>query len=179
MQRILLIALALLTAAVLAVGCGDDDETVSAGDPSTDDGAATDGDPADGADGSDGEPIGGGPYPIADLTIAYEHPDEGVSFTYRITCLGDTATVTGDVEIDDAAACLALAEPEVQTRLLEGAPADQICTEQYGGPDVAVVTGTLDEQPVDATADRTNGCGISDWDDLLGAVLPEPMGVAG
>lgn len=49
----------------------------------------------------------------------------------------------------------------------------------YGGPDVALVTGTLDEQPVDATADRTNGCGISDWDDLLGAVLPNPIGVTG
>jgi hypothetical protein len=175
MQRFLLLVLALLTAAVLAAGCGDDDETISAGDPATDDGAASDGDPTDGA-----EPIGGGPYPIADLTITYEHPDEGVSFTYQITCLGDTATVTGDdVELDEAAACLALAEPAVQTRLVEGAPTDQVCTEQYGGPDVAVITGTLDEQPVDTTVDRTNGCGISDWDDLLGVVLPNPLGVSG
>jgi hypothetical protein len=176
MRRVLLLALALLTTAFLAVGCGDDDETVSTGDPAADDGAATDG---DAADGTDGEPIGGGPYPVADLNITYEHPDEGVSFTYRITCLGDTATITGDVDldVDESAACLALAEPEVQTRLVEGAPTDQVCTEQYGGPDVAVITGTLDEQPVDTTIDRTNGCGISDWDDLLGAVLPNPIGV--
>lgn len=186
MRRVLLLTLALLTTAFLAAGCGDDDETVSAGDPAADDGAATDGDPADGdatdgepADGTDGEPIGGGPYPVADLTITYEHPEEGVSFTYRITCLGDTATITGDVELDEMDACLALAEPEVQTRLIEGPPADQVCTEQYGGPDVAIITGTLDEQPVDTTVDRTNGCGISDWDTLLGAVLPNPIGVTG
>jgi len=157
MQRFLLLFLALLATVALATGCGGDD----------------DGD-------GDGEPIGGGPYPVADLTITYEHPDEGVSFSYRLTCLGDTATITGDdVDLDEAAACSALAEPAVQTRLLEGPPADQICTEQYGGPDVAVVTGTLDEQPVDATVDRTNGCGISDWDDLLGTVLPNPIGVPG
>lgn len=174
MNRVLLLVLALLTAAVLAAGCGDDDETVSAGDPAADDGSASDGDPADG---TGDEPIGGGPYPIADLTVAYEHPDEGVSFTYRITCLGDTATITGDVELDEMDACLALAEPAVQTRLVEGAPADRVCTEQYGGPDVAVITGTLDEQSVDTTVDRTNGCGIGDWDDLLGAVLPNPLGV--
>ena len=178
MRRFLLILLALLSAAVLAAGCGDDDETVSTGDPAADDGAATD-DGAAGDDGADDGPLGAGPYPIADLTIAYDHPDEGVSFTYTITCLGDTATVTGDVDLDEMAACLALAEPAVQTRLVEGAPADQVCTEQYGGPDVAVITGTLDEQPVDTTVDRTNGCGISDWDDLLGAVLPNPIGVTG
>ncbi|MFN3217785.1 MAG: hypothetical protein ACE367_14925 [Acidimicrobiales bacterium] len=178
MRRVLLLALALLTTAVLAAGCGDDDETVSTGDPAADDGAATDDDATDG-DGDGDEPIGGGPYPIADLNITYEHPEEGVSFTYRITCLGDTATITGDVELDESTACLALAEPEVQTRLIEGPPADQVCTEQYGGPDVAVITGTLDEQPVDTTVDRTNGCGISTWDDLLGAVLPNPIGVTG
>lgn len=179
MQRVLLLALALLTAAVLAAGCGDDDETVSTGDPAVDDGTATDGEPADGEPADGDEPLGGGPYPIADLNIAYEHPDEGVSFTYRITCLGDTATITGDVEIDERDACLALAEPEVQTRLVDGPPADQVCTEQYGGPDVAVITGTLDEQSVDTTVDRTDGCGISTWDDLLGAVLPNPIGVTG
>jgi hypothetical protein len=169
MRRTLLLLLLVLATAIAAVACGDDDDTVTTDDPAVDDG----GDPA----GDD--IVGGGPYPVADLTITYDHPDEGVSFTYRITCLGDTATVDGDAEIDERNACLALAEPAVQTRLLEGPPADQVCTEIYGGPDVARVTGTIDDQPVDATIDRTNGCGISDWDDLLGAVLPDPIGVSG
>ena len=172
MRRNLLVLLLVLATAIATVACGDDDDDTVA----TDDGGA----PADdGAAPGDDDIIGGGPFPVADLSITYEHPDEGISFTYRITCLGDTATIDGDAEIDEQQACLALAEPAVQTRLIEGPPADQVCTEIYGGPDVARVTGTIDEQPVDATIDRTNGCGISDWDDLLGAVLPNPIGVTG
>lgn len=122
------------------------------------------------------EPIGG-PYPVADLSIVVEHPDRGI-IDYRLICLGDTATITGDTDLDEQAACVALASPDVISRLVEGPPADQICTEQYGGPDVATITGTIDEQPVDTTVDRTNGCGISDWDELLVDLLPPAVGVS-
>ena len=123
------------------------------------------------------EPIGGGPYPVADLEVVVEHPDRE-TISYRITCLGDTATITGDIDIDDQAACEALAREEVQRRLIDGPPADQICTEQYGGPDTATITGTIDETPVDTVIDRTNGCGISDWDELLAGLIPPALGVA-
>lgn len=122
------------------------------------------------------EPIGGGPYPVADLEVVVEHPDRE-TISYRITCLGDTATITGDVDLDEQAACGALAGEDVQRRLIDGAPADQVCTEQYGGPDTATITGTIDETAVDTVIDRTNGCGISDWDDLLAAILPPALGV--
>ena len=49
---------------------------------------------------------------------------------------------------------------------------DQACTEQYGGPQQATVTGIVDDTPVDATFARTNGCEISAWNaaqDVLGA----------
>lgn len=121
-------------------------------------------------------PIGGGPYPVADLEFVVEHP-ERETITYRISCLGDTATITGDVALDDQAACEALAREDVQRRLIEGAPEDQICTEQYGGPDTATITGTIDETPVDTVIDRTNGCGINDWDELLADLLPPAIGV--
>jgi len=120
------------------------------------------------------EPIGGGPYPVADLEVVVEHPDRE-TISYRITCLGDTATITGDVDLDEQTACEALSLPEVQQRLIEG-PTDEICTEQYGGPDTATITGTIDETPVDTVVDRTNGCGISDWDDLLADLLPPALG---
>lgn len=48
----------------------------------------------------------------------------------------------------------------------------QACTEQYGGPQQARVTGIVDETPVDTTFARRNGCEISAWDaakDILGA----------
>jgi hypothetical protein len=47
----------------------------------------------------------------------------------------------------------------------------QACTEQYGGPQQATVTGIVDETPVDVTFARTNGCEISAWNaaqDILG-----------
>jgi hypothetical protein len=39
----------------------------------------------------------------------------------------------------------------------------QACTEQYGGPQQATVTGIVDEKPVEAVFARTNGCEISAW----------------
>lgn len=48
----------------------------------------------------------------------------------------------------------------------------QACTEQYGGPQQATVTGIVDGTPVDVAFARTNGCEIGAWDaaeDVLGA----------
>lgn len=128
------------------------------------------------ASSNDDAPIGG-PYPVADLSIVVEHPDRD-TIEYRLTCLGDTATVTPEgVDVDEQAACLALANADVVSRLVEGPPTNQVCTEEYGGPDVATISGTIDDQPVDTTVDRTNGCGISDWDDLLADLLPPAVGI--
>lgn len=47
----------------------------------------------------------------------------------------------------------------------------QACTQQWGGPQKATVTGVVDGVPVDAAFSRTNGCEISSWDaarDVLG-----------
>ncbi len=144
-----------LTAAILllAVACGDDDA------------------PAD-----DGPP-GAGPYPVADLTVLSTNVEAGVDRSYRVTCQGDTASISGDSEgVSAEAACLALADPAVALRLIHGPPDDQVCSEQYGGADEAQIGGTLGADMVTATIDRTNGCGINDWDVLLRDLLPEPVG---
>lgn len=71
---------------------------------------------------------------------------------------------------DPAAACAALArEPDPFVPL----PADAICTEIYGGPETATVTGTYAGRPVALTLSRTDGCRIAQWD-RLGALLPSP-----
>jgi hypothetical protein len=48
---------------------------------------------------------------------------------------------------------------------------DQMCTQQFGGPATARVTGTWQGRQVDATFDRSNGCEISRWQ-TLEPVLP-------
>ncbi|MCU1517257.1 MAG: serine protease inhibitor [Pseudarthrobacter sp.] len=39
----------------------------------------------------------------------------------------------------------------------------KLCTQQYGGPQVAVVTGSIDGRPVNVTFRRTDGCEIARW----------------
>ena len=83
---------------------------------------------------------------------------------YSLTC--DPA---GGDHPAPAAACRAL---DALDDPFAPVPADQACTEIYGGPQTASVTGTLRGEPVDAEFDRTNGCQIDRWDAhaaLLGA----------
>jgi hypothetical protein len=117
------------------------------------------------------EPLGAGPYPIADLTVTVQLDQDTDATTYRLACLGDTATVTGDVAADAAALCLALDDLPVRDRLVDDVPEDRACTMQFGGPELATLTGTIDGARVDVELDRTNGCGIGDWT-LLSPLLP-------
>jgi len=62
-------------------------------------------------------------------------------------------------------------EPEAACRLLSElkdpfapVPPDAMCTEIYGGPQTATVTGTLRGEPVNARFSRTDGCQIDRWD---------------
>lgn len=46
-------------------------------------------------------------------------------------------------------------------------PADVLCTQVYGGPQTAQVTGVWGGQPVDLALSRTDGCRIGQWDALV------------
>lgn len=117
-----------------------------------------------------------GPYPVATLDITVTHPETG-DLSYTISCLGDTATLVGDAPISAEQACTALADADVRTRLINGAPADQVCTEIYGGPDLATIVSTYNGDTVNTTVERSNGCGIDDWDRLLIDILPPATGI--
>jgi hypothetical protein len=51
---------------------------------------------------------------------------------------------------------------------------DRACTLQYGGPEKAHVTGTLEGRPVDVTLDRADGCGIAAYETLFTAFGRKP-----
>jgi hypothetical protein len=128
-------------------------------------------------------PLGGGPYPIAAIDFVVTDTESGEQTAmYSLSCLGDTATLTGDWSpIDDGGLgtaddrmCRLLGESGVQSRLVDGVATDLACTEIYGSADFAAVTGELDAQPVSTSFDRANGCGISDWDDVMEGLLPVP-----
>lgn len=83
--------------------------------------------------------------------------------TWTLTC-----EPAGGDHPDPEAACADLARtPEP----LAPVPADAVCTELYGGPQTAVVRGTLDGRDVSVELSRTDGCRTEQWD-RLGALLP-------
>jgi hypothetical protein len=154
----LLGALALLAMAVTA--CGDDAERMTAG-------------PAAGPGNGAGDPVATG---NAELTIRLSG-GEFDQLIYRITCGPAGATVQPPVAgVEAEAACRRLADPATSSLLVDGPDPDRICTEVYGGPQEARLTGSVAGRAVDATVRRTNGCEIDSWDRLLADVLPPTQG---
>jgi Subtilisin inhibitor-like len=94
------------------------------------------------------------------LTVALDETGEGRARTFDLTC-----EPPGGNHPNPAAACEAL-------RAAGGAGAfqsprkDVACTEVYGGPETATVTGTVDGATVTMTFSRTDGCQISRWRQL-------------
>jgi hypothetical protein len=119
---------------------------------------------AAGCGGNEGDAGGGGETA---LTIVFrgdaQRPE--TEETWTLTCDPPVGT-----HPDPDAACARLDEvgPEAFEQRLD----DRACAEIYGGPQEAVVTGTVDGEPVSATFHRRNGCEIEDWDRLLGLLPP-------
>jgi hypothetical protein len=166
---------------VLALGvlgaCGDDDDDdVSTG--SSDTGASATGSTEPGST-EPGSTETGSSDPGGGATQVLVQVTDGTTPTRRgtLTCTADGASGTDAFEDPAAAepACAALTDA-AGVAALDPTPADVACTEIYGGPDVATITGTVDGEAVDATVTRTNGCEIARWDALL-ALVGEPSGL--
>jgi hypothetical protein len=101
-----------------------------------------------------------------DLVVEYD-PGEGRPVErYRLTCVG---FVEGDLP-DAEAACRHLMDLEEP---FTPVPDDAVCTQLFGGPQTASVTGLWHGEPVDLQLSRTDGCRIAQWD-RLGPLLPGP-----
>lgn len=74
---------------------------------------------------------------------------------------------------DPARACRALDLRTVWGRdPFAKVPPRSLCTMEYGGPATARVTGIWAGRPVDARYNRSNGCQIARWDNLV-PLLPD------
>ncbi len=169
-----------LVPVLLLVGCGQDRATTTGGDASTPTvpsptDTATDTateprpDPANPSEQSDPTGPTGGPT-TADLAVTWGD-GAGAGATWTLTC--DPAAGPAGDHPDPAAACAAL--PGAATAL-DPLPRDVACTEIYGGPQTATVTGTLAGSPVTAELSRTNGCEIARWDALVPLLPPATTG---
>jgi len=104
-----------------------------------------------------------GATPDRSLQITLDRGDGTEPEAYALDCDGD-----GGDHPDPAAAC---AQLEAMDDPFAALPDDVVCTEQFGGPETASITGRWDGEPVDLALSRTDGCRIAQWD-ALGPVLP-------
>ena len=97
----------------------------------------------------------------AELAIMVKPSGTDAAQNYTLVCQGGMPSAESRHPAAETA-CAALKDnPSILSPSTKNTA--QACTEQYGGPQTATVTGVVDETPVEATFARTNGCEISAW----------------
>ena len=99
----------------------------------------------------DDAPPGATPTAAALAELTVEVDPGGKRATVRCACP------------DDSELCRAV--DALDASVFEPTPGNVACTQQYGGPETAKVTGTFRGEPVDARFSRENGCQIARWED--------------
>lgn len=105
---------------------------------------------------------------MIDLTISIrDHPDAPQHMFRLVSTDGEPAAGT---TLPEPVAALAAVERFGEDIFFPQPGPPKVCTQQYGGPQVAVVTGTFRGRAVHATFTRTDGCEIARWN-AMGALL--------
>lgn len=115
---------------------------------------------------SGGTAAGGSQRADNDLVIRYDSGDGTGVQQWTLTC-------AGSVQGSHPQAEQACARLDSLDQPFAPLPADQICTEQYGGPQTATVTGLWRGEAVELALSRVNGCFIAQWDRLV-PLVPAP-----
>ncbi|WP_163166562.1 serine protease inhibitor [Arthrobacter sp. Alg241-R88] len=98
---------------------------------------------------------------MIDLTVRLrESPDAG---EHEFHLVADGGRPSAESTVPDPEAALAAVERYGEDIFFPKPGPPKLCTQQYGGPQVAVVTGTFHGRAVEAVFTRTDGCEISRW----------------
>ncbi|UYQ77928.1 hypothetical protein OF385_01765 [Glutamicibacter sp. JL.03c] len=95
------------------------------------------------------------------LTITIKADGSKVSAQHTLECSGDQALEASTLPSADQACAALNQQPAIVTPSLDPAAA---CTEIYGGPQRAEVSGLLAGEPIQSEFSRSNGCLISQWE---------------
>lgn len=106
----------------------------------------------------------------AELAIMVTSAEGGKAVNYTLVCQNGVPAAESQ-HPTAAAACTAL---KGNAALLSPAPRPtaRACTQQYGGPEEATVTGSVDGRAVEAKFSLRDGCEIAQWKaakDILGS----------
>jgi len=106
----------------------------------------------------------------AELAIMVKPSETGTPTNFTLVCQNGVPAAESQ-HPNAAAACIAIKN---NPSILSPVPAGkkQTCTQQYGGPQVATVTGVVDGHQVQATFTLKDGCEIAAWNaakDVLGS----------
>ncbi|MHA7268323.1 serine protease inhibitor [Arthrobacter sp. HLT1-20] len=99
-----------------------------------------------------------------DLAITLTEAPGAGPRTFRLVASGSTPAP--ESTLPDSAAALAAVEQHGEKIFFALPDPNRVCTQQYGGPQLATVTGTFKGRTVNAAFSRTDGCEISRWDAL-------------
>jgi hypothetical protein len=112
---------------------------------------------------------GSGTGQTVNLTVSV-NDGEGKQAKGTLKC--DEGSAEGSGFLEDSADEHCRAARSLEKLLTTQPPRDRICTQVYGGPQTARITGTFGAQDVARSLARTDGCQIEDWkqaDALLAA----------
>lgn len=99
--------------------------------------------------------------PEMDLTVKVSGLPDAGERTFRL--LVRNGSLSPESTVPDAGAALDAVERFGEEIFFAVRRADMICTQQYGGPQVALVTGVLHGRPVHSRFSLTDGCEIARW----------------
>ncbi|OOP62597.1 serine protease inhibitor [Arthrobacter sp. SRS-W-1-2016] len=101
-----------------------------------------------------------GKYDV-ELTVTLTEAPGAVD--YEFVLLGSGGEVSEGSTLPDPRAALAAVEQFGEEIFFPVPRPDRICTQQYGGPQVATVTGRFHGREVSSRFSRTDGCEIARW----------------
>ncbi len=127
-------------------------------------------------------PAGAPPAPAAGepsvrLTIAFLRDDGEPRRLSTLRCRGSRASARGWLRGVGAARACRVARRRASLLTTEPDPG-RVCTQIYGGPERARISGRIGTREVARSFSRADGCRIADWDRAV-PLLPRPRSVQG
>jgi hypothetical protein len=111
------------------------------------------------------------PSGAIELTIVFDDGAGGKT-SGALTCRGSEQHAEGALAGRAPAAELCAQARGIAELLTTKPDGRRTCTQIYGGPETAHVTGTIDGRKVDRRFTRTNGCEIADFTRAAGLLQP-------